>query len=135
MNFGNFSDMFVIVVLALIIFGPKRLPEMARQLGKALSEFKRASNDFKAQLEAEMRQIEIEETLRKEKESLSQAIAAPAGTFESTASAPESMTPYAAEPAQLPAGESAPYSGETVHPPSETDAKTASSEASEGSHA
>src|SRR6516165_5409984 len=88
MNLGNFSDMFFIVVLALIIFGPKRLPEMARQLGKALSEFKRASNEFKAQLETEMRQIEIEEALRKEKDALAKTITAPPGTLESAAENP-----------------------------------------------
>jgi Tat protein translocase TatB subunit len=79
MNLG-FSEMLFIFLLALIIFGPKKLPEIGRQIGKALAEFKRASNDFKAQLEAEMRQIEIEQVLQKEKESLQQAILPPEGT-------------------------------------------------------
>ncbi len=61
MNLG-FSEMAFIFVLALIIFGPKKLPEIGRQIGKALAEFKRASNEFKWQLEAEMRQIEAEAT-------------------------------------------------------------------------
>ena len=61
MNLG-FSEMAFIFVLALIIFGPKKLPEIGRQIGKALGEFKRASNEFKWQLEAEMRQIEAEAT-------------------------------------------------------------------------
>ncbi len=59
MNLG-FSEMFFIFLLALILFGPKKLPEIGRQLGKALSEFKRASNEFKYQLESEMRQIDTE---------------------------------------------------------------------------
>lgn len=59
MNLG-FSEMAFIFILALIIFGPKKLPEIGRQIGKALAEFKRASNEFKWQLEAEMRQIEAE---------------------------------------------------------------------------
>ena len=59
MNLG-FTEMAFIFVLALIIFGPKKLPEIGRQVGKALAEFKRASNEFKWQLEAEMRQIEAE---------------------------------------------------------------------------
>jgi sec-independent protein translocase protein TatB len=59
MNLG-FTEMAFIFVLALIIFGPKKLPEIGRQIGKALAEFKRASNEFKWQLEAEMRQIEAE---------------------------------------------------------------------------
>jgi TatA/E family protein of Tat protein translocase len=58
----SFSEMAFIFILALIIFGPKRLPEIGRQIGKALAEFKRASNEFKWQLEAEMRQIEAETT-------------------------------------------------------------------------
>jgi sec-independent protein translocase protein TatB len=61
MNLG-FSEMAFIFILALIIFGPKKLPEIGRQIGKALAEFKRASNEFKWQLEAEMRQIEAEAT-------------------------------------------------------------------------
>jgi sec-independent protein translocase protein TatB len=61
MNLG-FTEMAFIFVLALIIFGPKKLPEIGRQVGKALAEFKRASNEFKWQLEAEMRQIEAEAT-------------------------------------------------------------------------
>lgn len=59
MNF-SFSEMAFIFLLALIIFGPKKLPEIGRQLGKILGEFKRASNEFKWQLEAEMRQLEAE---------------------------------------------------------------------------
>ena len=61
MNLG-FSEMAFIFLLALIIFGPKKLPEIGRQIGKILAEFKRASNEFKWQLEAEMRQIEAEAT-------------------------------------------------------------------------
>lgn len=58
----SFSEMAFLFIVALIIFGPKRLPEIARQVGKALAEFKRASNEFKWQLESEMRQIEAETT-------------------------------------------------------------------------
>ena len=64
MNFG-FSEMLFIFVAALIIFGPKRLPEIGRQIGKAMAEFKRHSNDFKSQLESEIRQIELEEAVKK----------------------------------------------------------------------
>jgi TatA/E family protein of Tat protein translocase len=57
MNLGM-SEMIFIFLLALIIFGPKRLPEIGRQIGKALNDFKRASNEFKFQLEDEIRQLE-----------------------------------------------------------------------------
>jgi TatA/E family protein of Tat protein translocase len=59
MNLG-FTEMAFIFFLALIIFGPKKMPEIGRQLGKALNEFKRASNEFKAQIEAEINNIETE---------------------------------------------------------------------------
>jgi sec-independent protein translocase protein TatB len=47
-------EMIFIFLLALILFGPKRLPEMAREIGKFAAEFKRASNDFKYQLQSEI---------------------------------------------------------------------------------
>ena len=61
-------EMIFIFLLALLIFGPKKLPEVDRQVGKALAEFKRASNDFKSQLETEMRNLELEETSKKRDE-------------------------------------------------------------------
>src|SRR5262245_55428100 len=59
MNLG-FSEMLFIFLFALIIFGPKKLPEIGRQIGKALNEFKKASNEFKAQIEAEIASLEQE---------------------------------------------------------------------------
>jgi Tat protein translocase TatB subunit len=56
----GFSETIFLFFLALIIFGPKKLPEIARQVGKALNEFRRASNEFKAQLESEISQLEVE---------------------------------------------------------------------------
>ena len=55
----SFGEMFFLVFLALIVFGPKRLPEMARKLGKIVGEFRRASNDFRAQIEDEVRKLEL----------------------------------------------------------------------------
>ncbi|MGE5206260.1 MAG: twin-arginine translocase TatA/TatE family subunit [Chlamydiota bacterium] len=59
MNLG-IGEMIFIFVLALIIFGPKKMPEIGRQIGRALAEFKRASNEFKAQIETEIQQMEVE---------------------------------------------------------------------------
>jgi sec-independent protein translocase protein TatB len=59
MNLGM-GEMIFIFVLALIIFGPKKMPEIGRQIGRALAEFKRASNEFKSQIETEIRQMEVE---------------------------------------------------------------------------
>ncbi len=47
--------MLIILVIALIIFGPRKLPELGRSLGKSLAEFKRASNELKNTLEEEIR--------------------------------------------------------------------------------
>src|SRR5436189_3140266 len=59
MNLG-FSEMVFLFILALLIFGPKKLPEIGRQIGRFMNEFKRASNEFKAQIESEINAIETE---------------------------------------------------------------------------
>ena len=59
------NEMIFIFLLALLVVGPRKLPELARQLGKLLAEFKRASDGFKNQLAAEMRNIEWEERAKK----------------------------------------------------------------------
>ena len=64
----SFADSVVLFVLALLLFGPKKLPVIARQIGKALNEFKRASNEFKAQIESEISQLEYQERQKKERE-------------------------------------------------------------------
>jgi sec-independent protein translocase protein TatB len=60
MNRMSFSETIFLFFLALIVFGPKKLPEIARQVGKALNEFRRASNEFKAQIEQEISNLEVE---------------------------------------------------------------------------
>ena len=56
---GNLGmpELIMIMVLALLLFGPKKLPEIGRTVGKALGEFKRASNDLKRSIEDEMSQV------------------------------------------------------------------------------
>lgn len=49
------QELIVIFVIALIIFGPRKLPELGKSLGKSLAEFKRASNDLRHTLEEEIR--------------------------------------------------------------------------------
>ena len=55
----SFSDTIFLFFLALILFGPKKLPEMARQAGKLLAELRRASNEFKSQIETEIAHLEV----------------------------------------------------------------------------
>jgi sec-independent protein translocase protein TatA len=56
-------ELIIIFVIALIIFGPRKLPELGRSLGKSLAEFKRASNELKSTLEEEIRLDEQRATL------------------------------------------------------------------------
>jgi Sec-independent protein translocase protein TatA len=58
----SFSETIFLFFLALVIFGPKKLPEIARQAGKLLAELRRASNEFKSQIEQEIAHIEVENT-------------------------------------------------------------------------
>jgi TatA/E family protein of Tat protein translocase len=62
MIFGNFGpqEFILIFLVALVLFGPKKLPEIARTVGKALSEFRRASNELKATFDREMKNMEAE---------------------------------------------------------------------------
>lgn len=58
----SFSDTVFLFFLALILFGPKKLPGMARQAGRLLAELRRASNEFKSQIETEIAHLETERT-------------------------------------------------------------------------
>jgi len=59
-------ELMVIFVIALIVIGPQKLPELARSLGKTLGEFKRATDDFKWKMEEEARAVEEKERIAKE---------------------------------------------------------------------
>ena len=54
------QEMIAIFVVALVLFGPKKLPELGRTLGKALSEFRRAKNELKASFETHLHELEKE---------------------------------------------------------------------------
>ena len=58
-------ELIVIFVIALLVFGPRKLPELGRSLGKSLGEFKRASNELRSTLEEEVRIEEQRETTQK----------------------------------------------------------------------
>jgi TatA/E family protein of Tat protein translocase len=117
----SFSETIFLFFLALIIFGPKKLPEIARQVGKYMNEFKRASNEFKAQIEQEISNLEIENK---------QTILPPSPTPQGTASrtlnaASEVQAPQTtvaetpAEPATFAASDDEPLfaSGASSNPP------------------
>jgi len=111
MNFGM-SEMIFIFIAALILVGPKKLPEIMRQVGKWMAEFKRASNEFKWQIEAEMRNLELE--TERSKQTILPPATPPQGTIANGAV-------IEAQPALT--------TGETV-PPSETGSPEAATPAS-----
>ena len=112
------ADSFILMVLALVVFGPRRLPQIGRQIGKLMFEFRKASNDFKFQMEEELRAAEDAERRKKEEAERQRALAlaaesqasvsAPAQTVESTADVgavePATASTY---PEQYPADEGA----------------------------
>ena len=63
LEFLGTTEMLVIAVVALIVFGPRKLPEIGRTVGKSLAEFKRASEDFKRTWEREVEIDRIERDL------------------------------------------------------------------------
>jgi sec-independent protein translocase protein TatA len=65
--FGSIGmpELIIIFVIALVIFGPKKLPELGRSLGRSLSEFKKASNELRSTLEEEIRIEEQKEAAAK----------------------------------------------------------------------
>jgi TatA/E family protein of Tat protein translocase len=93
--FGSLGipEMILIFVVALIVFGPKKLPEIGRTLGKALGEFKKATDDFKSTIE---REVHVEELKQ----------------IAVTARAPLDTTVSRSEPAVVPA-----EPAEAPHPP------------------
>lgn len=66
MGFGSIGmpELMIILLIALIVFGPRKLPELGRSLGRSLSEFKRASNELRHTLDEEIRLEEQKNTDR-----------------------------------------------------------------------
>ncbi|MEZ5320079.1 MAG: Sec-independent protein translocase protein TatB [Vicinamibacterales bacterium] len=58
----GFPELLIIFVVALIVFGPRKLPELGRSLGRSINEFKRASNELRSTLDDEIRTEEQKKT-------------------------------------------------------------------------
>jgi sec-independent protein translocase protein TatB len=89
-------DTMFLMVLALIVFGPRRLPEIGRQIGKLMYEFRKVSNDFKFQMEEELRASEEAERLQKLQASSGAALNVPPAPALGDGSAAGASYPYTA---------------------------------------
>jgi sec-independent protein translocase protein TatB len=89
----SFQDSAVIFFIALLLFGPKKLPELARQLGKLMAEFRRASNEFRMQMEDELRVADQEEQRKKIAAMEAAAPVTPAISAGETTTPPPAVTP------------------------------------------
>ena len=69
--------MIVVFIVVLVVFGPQKLPELARGLGKLMAEFRKASTDFRSAFEEEMREME-RQTLQAERKKAAETVAASA---------------------------------------------------------
>jgi sec-independent protein translocase protein TatB len=98
----------IIFVVALVVFGPEKLPDLARNLGKVMGEFRRATGDLRSTFETHMRDLEREADLRKARETQAAAQAS------ATATPGNLMT--GGDPAALPL--STPESTDAVDPAS-----------------
>src|SRR6202789_2921038 len=87
------ADSLIIMVIALVVLGPRRLPQIGRQIGKLMYEFRKASNDFKFQMEEELRQSEEADRRKKEEEARQKALAAVPPAPQLDVSAPQIEQP------------------------------------------
>jgi Tat protein translocase TatB subunit len=113
-------ELFLIFVVALIIFGPRKLPEIGKSLGKMMGEFRRASNDFRSTIENEVEAEKIRDSLRIEPpsvESVSPARALPDATGATPPAATHEGAPEEPAPVVAPVAEAVSREG----PPSSTE--------------
>jgi sec-independent protein translocase protein TatB len=129
----HFGDSIFIFLLALVLFGPKKLPEIGRTIGKLLAEFRRASNEFKFQIQEELRNMEDEERRKKLAEQQAQNKAAESSRAAARAGGAAEPAGESSEPRILPPSTGAPVS--TGTPYAAALAAEASAEASADSQA
>ncbi len=116
--FGSLGgpELILILVIALIVFGPRRLPDIGKSMGKMLAEFRRASNEFKRTVEDEIEAEKLQQVTRLDAPD-AQPVAAPKPTEgDAAAAAPGGMA--AGEP--TPAASDAPDTTPPGTPPPDT---------------
>jgi sec-independent protein translocase protein TatB len=106
----GWSDSLILMVMALVVFGPRRLPEIGRQIGKLMYEFRKASNDFKFQMEEELRLAEDADRRKKQEEQRQALVLAAPAVEPSTTSSqvPKGEGPGAPGAEAIPAVEAPP---------------------------
>ena len=120
----SLPHLVVLFVVALVIFGPEKLPELARMLGKATGEFRKMTNDFRFALEDEVRELERQTRIREEeKAAAGRASQAPPPLPEA---APEGVVPRESP------SESVSSPTETIHTETENRIHNDSSAAADG---
>jgi len=87
----SIPHMIIIFVVVLIVFGPQKLPELARGLGKLMAEFRKASADFKNAFEQEMREMERQAAVAERQKQAAAAAAAAAEPTPATLATPEGV--------------------------------------------
>jgi Tat protein translocase TatB subunit len=96
-------ELLIIVAIALIVFGPNKLPELAKAFGRAMREFKKATEEVKESFEAETRDLEeLKSTLTEEKENLIANLAEEVSRVDEEAANPREVTSEASTPAESP---------------------------------
>ncbi|HXZ12852.1 MAG TPA: twin-arginine translocase TatA/TatE family subunit [Candidatus Sulfotelmatobacter sp.] len=108
----SIPHLIIIFVVVLVVFGPEKLPELARNLGKVMAEFRKATGDLRMNFEDHLRDLERETEQRRIGAS-SPAAAAPAGTV-------TSEPPKLTESASSPGTSAAPASPDSPHADTET---------------
>jgi Tat protein translocase TatB subunit len=80
-------ELFLIFVVALIVFGPRKLPEIGKSLGKMMAEFRKASNEFRSTIENEVEAEKIRESMRIEPPKVEPVVLAPSAASSTPAAA------------------------------------------------
>jgi sec-independent protein translocase protein TatB len=98
----SIPHMIVIFLVVLVVFGPQKLPELARSLGKLMAEFRKASTDFKSAFEEEMRDLERQARVADLRKKNAEAQAAEARVKELTEGGAASLTSGTQAPPEIP---------------------------------
>jgi TatA/E family protein of Tat protein translocase len=105
----------IIFLVALIVFGPEKLPELARSFGKVMAEFKRATGDLRAGFDEHMRELEretrVSETRTRQAEQANTILPPPAAVVEAPPPAASVSDPSPAEPTFYEAASEKPKNG------------------------